>query len=197
MRNRIIEELYNDEMLKGYTKKLSPSNHEDVYQEFLLIVMTKISEEKLLELYTLKELNFYCVRIIKNMIINPTSPFNKAIGGNDISYDVIADGFESEFSNSIIDEDSNVEDLSLSKEQDANMVQCIQDVKIWLEERTLRVSGAFYDEKLFTKYFIDAMTYEEISEQTKIPKSEVYNNIMLTQSVIQTKFNNQYYGIIN
>ena len=197
MRNRIIEELYNDDMLKGYTKKLSPNNHEDVYQEFLLIVMTKISEQKLKELYDLKELNFYCVRIIKNMVINPSSPFNKAIGGTDVSYDVVADGFESEFSNSIIDEDSNVEDLSLSKESSDEMNLCIQEIKTWLGRRSFRVKDSFYDEKLFTKYFVDAMTFEEISEQTKIPKSEIYNNIMATQSVIQTKFNNRYYGIIN
>jgi hypothetical protein len=196
-RDEIITELYNDEMLRGYTKKLSPSNYEDVYQEFLLIVMTKISEEKFLELYTLKELNFYCVRIIKNMITNPASPFNRSLGYEDVSYDVLPQNFNSPFSDSTIDEESNVEVLTLSNERETEIDLCIEDVKKWLKNRSKTVEGAYYDEILFTKYFIDGMTFEEIAEQTKIPKSEVYNNITLTQSAIQTKFKEHYYGIIN
>ena len=196
----IITELYNDETLKGYVKKMSPNNHEEAFSQLMLDVMTKIPKDRLSDLKQSKELNYYVVGMARNMIVNPSSPFNKHFNENKmLSYDAILDCDDDNIEKLefLIDEAASVEEIRIEEEREDGINSLLSQTKEWLAERTRRVDRAYYDEILFNKYFTDKLTYREISKATRIPLSEIYNGVTNVQEIVQTKFKNDYERIIN
>ena len=197
MRDLILIEVYMDETLRGYIKKLTPSLYEEAHSQFMLNVMTKISNEKLTSLYESKELQYYLVRMARNMVVNFCSDFNKKYRSF-LSYDNNSlEDNSAGYLDFIADSDSNVEDNLIDIEREYELNELIADVKQWLKNRTKRIEGAYYDEILFNKYFSGGMTFREIAEQTKIPLSEIYNGVAGTQNIVLIKFQKRYDNIIN
>ena len=200
-RDKIIIELNNNDRLKGYAKKLSPNNYEDVFQEFLLIMMDKVKEDKLSELHALNEVEFYSARVIKSIVVTKGNPLNKALG--DSSEVNMTDLESNQFAESFIDTFASEEILEqpvllceeTEKEDDLSDIH--DEVLEWLTHRSLTIAGEYYYEKLFRMHFCDALTYREIEEITKIPKSEICQSIKLVRVAVNTKFKNKYDGIIN
>lgn len=78
-KNDIITEIYNsnlfEKMASTYEAKLG-CNREDWIQHMYLFTC-EIPEEKLLDLYEKKELNYYLFYVGKASCFNPNSEFNK------------------------------------------------------------------------------------------------------------------------
>ena len=197
MRDLILIEVYFDETLRGYIKKLTPSLYEEAHSQFMLNVMTKIDKEKLIALHESKELQYYLVSMARNMVVNFCSDFNKKYRSF-LSYDKFTDldGYE-EDKQYFLATASNVEENLIDVEKEYLINELLLDVKAWLKGRTDRIEGAYYDEILFNKYFSGGLTFREIAEQTKIPLSEIYNGVSNAQSIVLTKFQERYERIIN
>lgn len=197
MRDLILIEVYFDETLRGYIKKLTPHLYEEAHSQLMLNVMTKIPEEKLISLHESKELQYYLVSMARNMVVNFCSDFNKKYRSY-LSYDKWSDidGYE-EDKQAFLADGSNVEDNLIDVEKEYLINELILDVKAWLKGRAERIEGAYYDEILFDKYFSGGLTFREIAGQTKIPLSEIYNGVSNAQSIVLTKFQERYDDIIN
>jgi len=136
----------------------------------------------------------------------PTAKTNAAKGDRNmpkyikhLSYDNMI--FEREdyvdFTSVISDESANVEDNLIDTEKEYLINELLLDVKEWLKLRSEKIEGAYYDEKLFNKYFSGGMTFREIADETKIPLSEIFNSIAGTNEIVLTKFEERYDGLIN
>ena len=195
----MIEEIYANETIRGYLKKMVPSLHEEAHSHLMLDIMTKIPSERLEQLKESKELMYYIFGMARNMVINQSSPFNKLYKNqHEVSYDnIITNEDNEEKLDFLIDESSNVEESCLDVEKQREIDGLLSDVRLWLAGRTQRVSKAYYDEILFKKYFTDQLTFREIADSTKIPLSEIYAGVTAIQNVVQTKFKKNYGNIIN
>jgi hypothetical protein len=197
MKDIILIELYFDKMLRSFIKKITPQLSEEAHSQFMMNVMVSITEDKLLQMHDDGVLLYYCVRMIRNMVVNQSSPFNKKYS-NLISYDAsMTENSERTFSEYIEDKDSNVEDKFISNEKQEEINLLLSDVKDWLSNRAKNVEGAYYDEMLFNKYFSGGLTFRDIAAQTGIPLKTIYTDITLTQSAVLTKFQERYDNIIN
>ncbi len=173
-RDKILQEVYNDSFYKGYITKLTPNLIDECHSEFLLIV-SEMCETKLSLLYSYNELRLYNTSIIRNMVYNKKSNFNRLYCEN------LAD-IENHPYLFAEDDDDNTE------------LKCelVDDIKNFLTRRAENVEGAWYDKQLFKMYFEDDETFRSISDMTSIPTSSIFHNIKGTQSVIQQKFKQRY-----
>lgn len=75
-KNRILEKVANDDFLKGVCKNVCKHQHEDLFQEFLLVLSEK-KTEFLTDLFKKKnEFKGYCIRTLQVMAQSPRSDFN-------------------------------------------------------------------------------------------------------------------------
>lgn len=180
-RNEILIEVYSNELFRGYAAKFYPHLADEMVSE-LIVSLCTLSDERLIELHTKKELTYYSIAIIRNMAINPYSPFSKKFLSDNL--EINDDVLES------IDEDCNemlytdVDDL-------------IKDVNDFLKERTDTIAGAWYDESLFNMHFNkdDAASFRAMSKITDIPVSSIYHSVKKTQDLINDKFKDRYNDI--
>lgn len=78
MRNKIVEEIYNSNLLSTLFKNMSVKGNdfEDLQQEILLILL-EYDEEKIIEMYNNNQLKWFIIRLIKNQYFSCNSPYYK------------------------------------------------------------------------------------------------------------------------
>lgn len=176
-RDDILIEVFNDSFYKGYAAKLSPKLVDEIQSE-LIAILAEMDAEKLIQLHSNNELRYYSIAIIRNMVLNKKSPFNKMFNDNH--------NFDEEF-----DIADDIDEPSVDFDDDG--ADClIADIYKFLNNRASEVSGAWYDEGLFKIYFGEDLTLREVSERTGIPLSSVYHNIKSTMKLIGNEFKDRY-----
>lgn len=173
-RDEILEDIFNDSFYKVYIRNLTPNLIEECYSDFLLIV-SEMCDTKLSLLHFYNELKYYNISIIRNMIYNKNSKFNKAYNNGELNIEDHPYLYSD-------DEPDNVE----------SKCDLLDDVRAFLTKRAENVEGAWYDKQLFKMYFEEEETFRSISDKTSIPTSSIFHNIKGTQSVIQQKFKKRY-----
>lgn len=76
-RNGIIAELWDSKDLNDTLKKKKPVEIQEDLKSELFLIICEIEENKLLELYNRKELKFYIVRIMLNLVQSSKNNFYK------------------------------------------------------------------------------------------------------------------------
>lgn len=79
-KDEIIQELINKKFIEKLCTTFSGQlggNKDDFYGEMWMIILTEISEEKLVKLYHDKTLYFYLLSIARNQVVNDKSTFNR------------------------------------------------------------------------------------------------------------------------
>lgn len=173
-RDKILSEVFNDSFYRGYISKLTPNLVDECHSEFLLVV-SEMCETKLKLLHSYNELKYYNISIIRNMVYNKNSNFNRMYCENLADID----------NHPYIYDENNEDNVELKCE-------LLDDIKEFLTRRAENVDGAWYDKQLFKMYFEDDETFRSISDMTSIPTSSIFHNIKGTQSVIQQKFKKRY-----
>ena len=177
-RNEILIEIYNDEFYKGYIRKLAPENKVEEFHSYFLLTMSEICATKLEMLHELKQLKYYAVAIIRNELFNKISPYNKLEG---VQHANIDDFY------SLTSED----ELEISQDHE-QIKTLLDDVYKFMERRTDRVGGAWYDEKLFKLFYEGNETYRSLADKTDIHYCSIFNSIKGTKEIINTKFKERY-----
>ena len=181
VKSEILIEIHNDEFYKGYIKSLAPANKVDDLHGHFLLKMCELCSTKIEMLHELKQLKYYAVAIIRNELFNKLSPFNKQHG----------------------EQHANIEDFySLTSEDVIEVSQDLEqykalldDVYKFMELRTSKVKGAWYDEKLFKMFFENNETYRSLADKTDIHYCSIFNSIKGTKEIINTKFKERYDNI--
>ena len=177
-KSKILIEIYNDEFYRGYIKKLAPPNKVDELHSHFLLKMCELCETRIEMLHELKQLKYYAVAIIRNELFNKISTFNKLVGVEHANID----DFYSLTSES---------ELELNEDHE-QFKALLDDVYIFMERRTERVGGAWYDEKLFKLFFEGNETYRSLADKTDIHYCSIFNSIKGTKEIIDTKFRERY-----
>lgn len=76
-RNGIIAELWDSKDLNDTLKKMKPVEIQEDLKSELFLIICEIEENKLLQLYNRKELKFYIVRIMLNIVRSSKNNFYK------------------------------------------------------------------------------------------------------------------------
>ena len=76
-RNGIIAELWDSKDLNETLKKMKPVEIQQDLKSELFLIICEIEENKLVELYNRKELKFYIVRIMLNLVQSSKNNFYK------------------------------------------------------------------------------------------------------------------------
>lgn len=177
MRDKILVEVYSDVFYRAYISSLLPNLVEEAHSE-LISTLAEMDEDKLIKLYNNKELKYYSIAIIRNMIFNKSSPFNKQFNqDNSLELQEAAYLVDEELADEFNDELAD---------------ELISDIWRFLEERSGYIEGAWYSEKVFKMYFKTSKSFRDLSSETKIPTSSIYHNVKSTQELIIDKFKDRY-----
>jgi hypothetical protein len=76
-RNEILIEFWNSEEVNKAFSKMHPIELQDDLKSEVFLILSELPEEKLIGLYDRKELRFYIVRIMLNLVQNANNQFFK------------------------------------------------------------------------------------------------------------------------
>ena len=172
----MIEQIYKDGFYKGFCNTLvySKTDKEELYSEFILKVC-ELDKTRLKDLMDKKEFKYYAVGMIRNLVYNKYSTYNK----NNKIFAEITDDLTEE------PKEPNYFDTKQSKE----LLKKVEDyVNIGVEES----SDAFYHSKVFQIYYKEYNNFRAMSKETKIPISSLHNSLKKTNNNIKQTFCEEY-----
>ena len=162
LKNRIILDIYNSNVIQNYCRTLSPNDFEELKSE-LIIQLYKMSDDKLINHFQNNCLTYICFTIIKRIkygTISDTGIFHKRID----DFSLHNEGFEDK----IVDEDENYEQIYIDLESEIKNLH-------------------WYQGTLFRLYYVDELTLKQISEQTGINIKSVHYSIKTTRNLLKKK----------
>lgn len=172
-RNEILTEVYNSELFRGFAASYHPTLTDEIISE-LVTRYAEMSEDKLLKIYD-NNINYYSLRVIRNMSINRYDSFYKdyvassTVELQDYHYEI---------------EDEPTKDIEADK--------FLKDIKKFLSKRSKNIKGEWANEKLFDLYFMTDDTMRDVSRDTGITLSSVHYKSKNIQNIIKIKFDDRY-----
>jgi len=76
-RNKILVELWQSEEVNNAFKKMHPIELQEDLKSEVFLIIAELPEDKLISLYEKKELRFYIVRVMLNLVQNSNNQFFK------------------------------------------------------------------------------------------------------------------------
>lgn len=177
-RDSILVEVFNDDLYKSYSAKFYPHLVDEMVSE-LIFSLSTLSTEKLQQLHFSKEIRYYSIAVIRNMVSGKNKPFIKNFVNDNLQIN--------EEALAAIENDEGEQLYS-----DVDIL--LNDVKEFLKERSGSIEGYWYDERLFNMHFDkdEPLSYRTISKKTDIPVSSIYHSVKKTQDLVSKEFKNRY-----
>ena len=186
--NREISKLITtDSFFSGYAKSFSNDEFiaNEIYSEFLLKVC-EMNQDKLQQLYDDGQLKYYCARIIKNVVYHPSSIVKKNHFDRKLVYiDDDACFFEVE----------NKEDEPPQHLNQEAIEILLKDIKWFLAEMAKENELGWYNQQVFELYHEEYKSLRDMSKDTTIPTSSIYNSVKKTKDKINDLFRERYDSI--
>lgn len=173
MKNKIILDIYNSNVIQNYCRTLSPTDFEELKSE-LIIQLYKMSEDKLINHFENNCLTYICFTIIKRIkygTISDTGVFYKKLDlMSDIptSGDFSGDGWE----NTMNSFEGTIEAKQEQEDLFANLESSIQSLH-------------WYHKTLFDMYYTEDMTLKMISEKTGINIKSIHYSLKVTRQQLK------------
>lgn len=189
--NSIVNEPEYRKMCNIYAN--SQYEADELYQEFILAIMTYKNVNKLYQVYQNNQLLYYGCTILKNMSKSATSPFHKKIrqfSSNSLDISEFKSeeimGYDSISFNELHEDTSHEIDLNdilmhVNKQYDK--------INIFLRKQEKKDPYFFYHKSLFEMYFYDNKSYRDIEALTQIKHTAVFHSIAKTTNLIQEELN--------
>lgn len=164
-KNQIIEELFKSKNFNDCINKMEPEHIRDDLKGEVLLIVCEWDEEKILNLYNKKELDFYVVRVILNLARSSSSPFAKKFRQPVIEFN--------QNQHIIIDNIDLPDRLEKDKKEDF-ILQVIDEVKQGKE------AGLYWYNAGILQLYIKHGNYRAIEKETGIPFISCYKNLKKT-----------------
>jgi hypothetical protein len=168
-KNEIIAELFVSDDFNKCIRKMEPANLRDDLKAEVALILCEKDADLIIGLHERKELTYYTVRIIINMIQSKTSPFYKKFRA--ISLMPISSFYF--HSSDEVDNDSIGTVL-----QD---IHTIHDIPCGYDDRSDRAIEAIDDLYWYTKEILklygELGTYRAVEEATGIPFESIYKTV--------------------
>jgi len=131
---------------------------DDLFQHCIEVILTDKNQEKILVMAETNQLHYYFVSILIRNYNSSTSRFH-------YQYRKPIENFT----------DKDVYDMDIEQDDyDHSLEPKIE----FIEENIKDLS--FYDKKMLEYYYYDGMSYQQISDLTRIPKTSVWNTVTKT-----------------
>lgn len=131
---------------------------DDLFQHCIEVILTDKNQEKILVMAENNQLHYYFVSILIRNYNSSTSRFH-------YQYRKPIENFT----------DKDVYDMDIEQDDyDHSLEPKIE----FIEENIKDLS--FYDKKMLEYYYYDGMSYQQISDLTRIPKTSVWNTVTKT-----------------
>jgi hypothetical protein len=161
-KNQIIEKLYLSKNLNDCIKKMEPVDLQEDLKSEVIAIVCEWPEEKIVDLHTKNQLEFYVVRVILNQIKSKTSPFYKK--------------YRQSFAELTGEESHECTDL---KEREVK--ELIQDIAI--EE----INNLYWYDAEILRMYLELGTFRAIQDKTGIPFISCYVNIKKSLKTLKRK----------
>lgn len=177
--NQIIQSVTSDGFYQGYASTFYNDAFlsKELYSEFLLLLV-QLNYNKLLRLFSSHQLKYYCVSIIKNLVYNKYSPFNK----NHINKNLSLEDSYMQIENASTDPQPAFYDKE----------SLLDEIGAYMENKEKSEEGFWYQKKLFEMYHYQKLTYRQISAMTNIPVSSIFNTIKSVKDSLKEEFADKY-----
>jgi len=187
MNKEISKLITTDSFFSGYAKSFSNDEFiaNEIYSEFLLKVC-EMNQDKLQQLFDDGQLKYYCARIIKNVVYHPSSIVKKNHFDRKLVY--------------IDDDDCFFEVENKEDEPPQHLNQeaieiLLKDIKWFLAEMAKENELGWYNQQVFELYHEEYKSLRDMSKDTTIPTSSIYNSVKKTKDKINDLFRERYDSI--
>lgn len=183
-KNEIISNLFSGKNFRDCINKMEPDHlREDLRQEVILIIC-ELPEQKIIDLHSRKELEFFTVRVILNQIKSKTSPFAKKYRQYYAQY---------------IEHEYQENRRTMFNEETGNRVNKMfsEDTALIHEERELRemiedmaieeVDKLYWYNKGLIELYVQHGNFRAIQKATGIPFGSVYKTCRKSFNEIKQK----------
>lgn len=162
-KNEIVEELYRSKEFNDCIGKMEPEHLRDDLRAEVILILLETDEARIRVMHAKKELKFYTVRIIINLIQSKTSLFYKRYRQQLAE---ITDRF-------IAEQDGDIEERATREA---------------MEDRALKeIDNLYWYNSGIVKLYMKHGNYRAIEEDTGIPYSSAYKTIQKSFQEIKQK----------
>jgi len=199
MNKEISKLITTDSFFSGYAKSFSNDEFiaNEIYSEFLLKVC-EMNQDKLQQLYDDGQLKYYCARIIKNVVYHPSSIVKKNHFDRKLVY-IDDDSWEwsigKDEGNALMFEILNKEDNEPQHLNQEAIEILLKDIKWFLAEMAKENELGWYNQQVFELYHEEYKSLRDMSKDTTIPTSSIYNSVKKTKDKINDLFRERYDSI--
>lgn len=187
-RNEIIEQLFLGKNFNDCVSKMEPEHLRDDLKMEVMLIVCEWPEEKIRGLHERRELEFYVVRVILNLIQSNSSPFAKKYRKAFIPIEVSLNAaYGAESAEGMVRE-INFKYLSEEPFDEQQLRQEARELKEMVEDMALEeVDKLYWYNKGLIELYIRHGNYRAIEKETGIPFASVYKTIQKSLKEIKCR----------
>lgn len=198
--DHILKDKFYEDMLKKFVKNKQDRQE---LKQYVWISICQMNEEKLIAIWNKRQFKYYYVNIVKNQVQSSDSyyhrlyrKFKKMDIGEEKKHEKDIEARQAKFRETedfvlFSDSEKNIEEQIIeqeTKQENQIKLNLIEKalIKMVKDEPLL-----FVQAELFKLYYKQNMTYREIEEKTKIPRTSVFQYVNLAKFHIKQYINKQ------
>ena len=187
--DHILKDKFYEDMLRKFVKNKQDRQE---LKQYVWISICQMNEEKLITIWNKRQFKYYYVNIVKNQVQSSDSYYHRLyrkfkkmdIGQEKTDYQpqefVNDDQLDGNIEDEIIAQEIKEENQLKLRLIDKALIQMVKDEPL-----------LFVQAELFKLYYKQHMTYREIEEKTKIPRTSVFQYVNLAKFHIKQYINKQ------
>lgn len=173
-KNEILSELFTSKDFNQCIRKMKPESLQDELKAEVALILCEKPEDLIIGLADRKELRFYTVRIILNLIQSNTSPFYKKFRDTEtLLFDDLPigttsnTGFNQNKNHKIFIEDNGYDDRK--------------------DNAISEIDNLYWYDREILKLYAEHGTYRKVEEITGIPFESIYKTIQKNCKIIRAR----------
>lgn len=190
----ITDDKYYDDVLESYLRDKSERNE---FRQEMWIILLEMKEEKLIDYYDRKILKYIYIGIINNQLKSSSSPWHTKfrkfrtllVDDSIVFKDVFRQDYPAKDGTLIstlpfVDDFDEIKELKLNDEIKLDYIN--KELKKIVNNNPVMIR----DVEVFKMHFYDRLSYQKISDKTKISKTNVFvyvNNIIRLLKINKTQ----------
>lgn len=190
----ITNDKYYDDVLESYLRDKSERNE---FRQEMWIILLEMKEEKLIDYYDRKILKYIYIGIINNQLKSSSSPWHTKfrkfrtllVDDSIVFKDVFRQDYPAKDGTLIntlafVDDFDEIKELKLNDEIKLDYIN--KELKNIVKNNPVMIR----DVEVFKMHFYDRLSYQKISDKTKISKTNVFvyvNNIIRLLKINKTQ----------
>lgn len=181
-RAEILSQFFTSKDFNDCIKKMEPVQLQDDLKAEVALILCEMPEDKVSGLWERKELKFYTVRIILNLIKSNTSPFYKKFRISGIDLDELTSDLAVRFS-----KDNTTSDIATGSKYKIDKYIIHEDYNPIKDIAIAEIDNLYWYDREILKLYAEHGTYRKVEEVTGIPFESIYKTVIKNCKLIRMK----------